>query len=148
MSVELFAKFLRMELSVTQICELVPSTESMEDGRVLTELEKPAGLRISPVQADPQLFVEKNQRQGVVNNEHTLLAQLSLVSVLASAGRGHSPIIDAQSQPSLITTGGMPTVNTGRIDAANRLETLRNCLGAQGLPPEVVELLLATTRSN
>ncbi len=59
MSVELFAEFLRMELSVTQICELVPSTESMEDGRVLTELERPAGLRISPVQTDSKLFVEK-----------------------------------------------------------------------------------------
>ncbi|KAI9557328.1 hypothetical protein GHT06_017156 [Daphnia sinensis] len=42
----------------------------------------------------------------------------------------------------------MPPVNTGRLHTANRLETLRNCLGAQGIPPEVVELLLAATRSN
>lgn len=120
----------------------------MEDGRVLPELERSAGLRISPVQPDPKLCVEINQRQGVVNIDHTLLAQSSLVSVPASAGCGHSSIIDAQPQPTLITTGRLPPVNTGRLDTANRLETLRNCLGAQGLPPEVVELLLAATRSN
>lgn len=42
----------------------------------------------------------------------------------------------------------MPPVKTGRLDAANRSETLRNGIGAQGLPPEVDELLLAKKRRN
>lgn len=137
-----------MEHSTTDICKLVSATEGVENGCVLSELEPPARLCLSPIWSDPELFNEVNQRRGVSSFDHALLAESSVVSDTPSTDHRHSPIVETQPQPAVIATGGVPPANAERLDEINRLETLRNCLGAQGLPPEVVKLLLAATRDN
>ncbi len=138
----------RVEPSASQFCQLVSPTESVEGRRIFSELERPPGLCVPSLLFNTPLPIEDSAGPSVTCADQPLLAEPIVVPVHDGTVDGNPPPLSPQSRPIDLPDGGSPPINSERYDSANRLETLGSCLRAQGLPSDVVELLLAASRDN
>lgn len=137
-----------LERSVTDFCQPVSATGSLENRRSVAELEGSRGILFPPLQPDSLLSDEGSARTSRDCTSDTLLAQPMLVPVLDGTSNGHSaPSLPIQVVAD-VPVGGGSSIDEGRVHPSNRLAALRSCLEERGFPEKVIELILGATRSN
>ncbi len=120
----------------------------MEDERVFNRLERPTRLRISPVQHDSGLSFQIEERSGLDCSRRTLLAEPGVVPDGDGVGFRLPSASLPQSEPVDLSAGRRAPAHAGRIDTPNRMETIRNCLRSRGFSDDVIEIMLAASRTN
>ena len=97
---------------------------------------------------DPELLNETNAGPVDGGSDQHLLAKSILVPDDTGTGCGHPAGAETIARPATVEHGLISSANGIRIGPTHRLEVIRGSLSQQGLPDDVITLLLAGNRSS
>jgi len=133
-----------LERSAPVVRILVPSTPRSLDERLLPLLDRPTGIRVSPILVDPEVSSESAEREGIVGSCLSVVAGASLVSSTSRVGDGRAKDNEAPV-PSLDEQ--LPDATSSqRVAHSDRLENIRQRFRVKRFSEEVIGLLLGANR--
>lgn len=137
-----------LEQSISKIRELASSAGSLANKRDVVLLERPEGLRFSPVLANKRLSLQAGEGSSGHSVNMPVLAKPAMVSPPPPVSIRH-PIHHSTGVGLGIIPDGRTTPTTRvELNRPNRVEIIRSNLASKGFPPEVVELLMAGSRAS
>ena len=125
---------------------LETTTRGYGSGRFLSQLERFKRIRLPSVWNPVEVSGKDQERRSDANPNHTVLAQLHMVSTPVRDVIRHSPSSSAERESIIFSSRSSSPPVPRREAHPHRLETLRDRWSGGGLSPAAVELLLAGTR--
>lgn len=139
---------LEMERSTTVLRELVASTGSLGNKRVLNQLDQCEGLRLPTLLLGEGLSVEDQPGSSELSVSMPLLAEPTLVPNTIGAGMRCSDRLQPEARPVDISERGPSSIVPESLIPVDRLDVIRNRFRNDGLSEKVIKTIIAGSRAS
>jgi hypothetical protein len=136
----------RMECAAVDLCVLDSATTCADNQRLLSVLETPEVLRVSPVFPHSQMFGESSQGRGDFGPGMPLLAVPDLVSSSSRIGSGCSADNQTSSESVNVERAGGSSAQ--QFANSVRVENIRMRFRDRAFSEDVISLLLDANRAS